>query len=226
MLNYSTVDLVQSNASDDMVAMAAWVSNGQNEEFRLRDRAKVDGLINFLIREKHTSPFEHGQFTFRVETPIFVVREWHRHRTQSYNEVSGRYTTLKPKFYTPPKDRPVVQSGKIGSYKFVAGDEWMNDYLNVDDQEVAQYLWNKYQTRLRIGFANEVARNILPLNIYTEFYATVNPLNLMRFLNLRSEDEDGNAQALYEIRKAAVQAEKHFEKQMPMTYEAWKKHGL
>ena len=226
MLNYSTVELIQSNACDDMVAMAAWVSNGQNEDFRLRNRDKVRGLINFLIREKHTSPFEHGQFTFRIETPIFVVREWHRHRTQSYNEVSGRYTTLKPKFYTPPPERPVIQSGKIGSYKFEAGDDWMNNYLNVDDKEVAQYLWDKYQTRLRIGFANEIARIILPLNIYTEFYATVNPLNLMRFLNSRSESEDGDAQALYEIRQAAMQAESYLQKQMPITYEAWKTHGL
>lgn len=478
MLSHSTVELIQSNASDELVCMAAWVSNGLNLEERLDNPKNVHGLINFLLKgeKKHTSPFEHGQFTFRIETPIFVVREWHRHRTQclagdtkisfangktktiakhwehwhegvsdtmgrrrilpsvkaskvvtfnedtldrvdgtvldvvkgepkemftiktsrnfsvkasaehkflttngwkrlkelesnvdylyvrhkriasdsshkaatphylrsainswsnsqrgiivqrdgelcsecgeqdgvvvdhripvalslrhaldldnlrlvcadcdrvkinaeqqyadrkmqykaispdiivsiesagveesydlvidepwhnflgngivthnSYNEMSGRYTTMKPKFYTPPPERPLVQKGKIGAYQFEPGDEWMYNYLAGDDREVAQYLWDKYQTRLRVGLANEVARMILPLNTYTEFYASVNPLNLMRFLDLRSEEEGGGNQALYEIRKAALQVEELFNKQMPVTYDAWKTHGL
>lgn len=222
------MELIQSNASDELVCMAAWVSNGLNLEERLDNPKNVHGLINFLLKgeKKHTSPFEHGQFTFRIEAPIFVVREWHRHRTQSYNEMSGRYTTMKPKFYTPPPERPLVQKGKIGAYQFETGDEWMYNYLAGDDREVAQYLWDKYQTRLRVGLANEVARMILPLNTYTEFYASVNPLNLMRFLDLRSEEEGGGNQALYEIRKAALQVEELFNKQMPVTYDAWKTHGL
>lgn len=200
-----------------MVALAAWVSNGLNDDERLKDRKKVEGLINFLLKNSHSSPFEHGQFTFMIKTPIFVTREFHRHRTMSYNEMSGRYTEMRPHFYVPLPERPLVQDGKIGAYTFVAGDAGqINDVSNalfVNSEQA----WNEYQYLKSQGVANEVARMVLPVNIFTEFYATVNPLNLMKFLDLRTDP-----QALYEIRAVANQMEAIFAEQMPLTHKAWK----
>src|SRR5690606_17204941 len=110
----STVELIKTNACDEDVAHAAWVSNF-GDEARDRDTSRIAGLINFLYRERHMSPFEHGSFTFFVDTPIFVAREFMRHRTASYNETSGRYKELEPRFYMAPDDRPLVQEGKVGA---------------------------------------------------------------------------------------------------------------
>lgn len=211
----STVELIQSNASDEMVAMAAWVSNNLVSEERLQDTAKVQGLIKFLYREKHLSPFEHGQFTFKITTPIFVAREFHRHRTQSYNEMSGRYTTMIPQFYVPDYDRPTIQSGKIGAYTFVADEPAGQQYTIGLIKGNSERAWLQYQELRESGVANEVARMVLPVNIMTQFYATVNPRNLMAFLDLRTAD-----QALYEIRDVANKMASIFEKQMPMTARA------
>lgn len=214
----SQVELIQSNATDDMVAMAAWVSNGLDTEERLEDKVKVKGLINFLYRERHMSPFEHGQFTFKITTPIFVAREFHRHRTQSYNEMSGRYTQMPPMFYVPSLDRPMVQSGKIGAYTFVEdrklSEEVIRELIEGSEEQYARYLRLK-----ELGAANEVARMALTVNIMTQFYATVNPRNLMQFLDLRDAD-----QALYEIREVAGKMANIFEETMPMTHEAWAKN--
>lgn len=212
----SNVTLVQSNASDDMVAMAAWVSNGLNQEDRLQDRKKVAGLINFLWRNKHLSPFEHGQFTFLVDVPLFVAREWHRHRTMSYNEISGRYTEMQPRFYVPWVGRPFVQTGKIGNYQFEDGDIQTRQMLKAHIMENSRAAWNSYLALKERGVANEVARMVLPVNLMTQFYATVNPRNLLHFLSLRNDP-----QALYEIRQAAVLAENILSVQMPLTYAAY-----
>lgn len=215
-VNESTVELIQSNASDEMVAMAAWVSNNLVSEERLKDTKKVQGLINFLYREKHMSPFEHGQFTFKITTPIFVAREFHRHRTQSYNEMSGRYTEMPPMFYVPSSERPVVQSGKIGAYTFLEDSE-LNTAIREEIIEGSEEQYSRYLRLKEMGAANEVARMVLTINIMTQFYATVNPRNLMQFLDLRHAD-----QALYEIREVAAKMEDIFAQQMPMTYNAYK----
>src|SRR5690349_20132072 len=147
-VNGSTVELVKHNASDADVAYAAWVSNygdrrkakaepreGTNYNYQTRKwedseerkewKKSTQGLINFLYRERHMSPFEHGSFTFMVDTPIFVAREFMRHRTFSYNEVSGRYKKLEPRFYLVDSDRPVKQreGTKVGNYAFDAGTD-------------------------------------------------------------------------------------------------------
>lgn len=213
--NESTVELVQSNATDDMVAMAAWVSNGLNQETRLENKKQVQGLINFLYKNYHMSPFEHGQFTFKVTTPIFVAREFHRHRTQSYNEVSGRYSEMQPRFYVPNRQRPVIQKGKIGEYSFEPDEVVNQEVINVL-MKGAERQWEDYLYLKSIGAANEVARMALTINLFTEFYATVNPRNLMAFLDLRTD-----AQALYEIRDVADKMAEIFIEQMPMTAKAW-----
>lgn len=216
--NNSTVELIQSNATDDMVAMAAWVSNGLNDEARLADTQRVKGLINFLWREQHHSPFEHGQFTFKITTPLFVMREVQRHRTSSFNEASGRYSILPSIYYVPdPNERPMIQAGKIGSYRFEMGSPELQQQVNLELQEAAMEAQARYDRLLALGAAREVARVALTIGLFTESYMTVNPRNLMHFLDLRTD-----AQALYEIRDVADQMEVFLKDQMPLTYEARK----
>lgn len=209
-------ELVKTNASDLDVARAAWVSN-HGEDAREKDGERVGGLIRFLYKNKHMSPFEHGSFTFFIDCPIFVAREFHRHRTFSYNEVSARYTELSPKFYVPSEERPLVQEGKVGSYTFVAGSEEQKQKVSKAVRTVYGLAWLSYRVMKKMGVANEVARIVLPVGIYTQFYATVNPRNLMHFLELRNDE-----QALYEIREVAMQMERIFAEAMPLTYDAYK----
>lgn len=211
------VSLVKHNASDEDVARAAWVSNFADDA-RTKDTGKIDGLINFLYANKHMSPFEHGSYTFFIDCPIFVAREFMRHRTFSYNEVSGRYRELDGRFYVPGADRPLVQKGKVGAYTFEAGTDEMYKEMRKDQMEAFEFCWDKYQKQLSDGVAKEVARGVLPVSIYTQFYATVNPRNLMQFLTLRNDKH-----ALYEIRDVAVQMEKVFADTMPITYKAYAK---
>jgi thymidylate synthase (FAD) len=209
-----SVDLIQSNATDDMVAMAAWVSHDADSEERLKNREQVRKLINFLYLNKHMSPFEHGQFTFKVDVPLFVAREFHRHRTFSYNEVSGRYTEMKPRFWIGDEAR--IQKGKPGDYYFESGDEEQTELYTASKKKAVKKAWRHYKKRLASGMAKEQAREDLPLSLMTQFYATVNPRNLMAFLTLRNDKH-----ALKEIRLVAEQMEKIFAEQMPLTYRAY-----
>lgn len=214
-VNESRVELIKHNASDLDVARAAWVSN-YGEDAREKDGARVKGLINYLYREKHMSPFEHGSFTFFVETPIFVAREFMRHRTASYNEVSGRYMELQPRFYVPSTERPKVQEGKVGNYYFTEGSYLQNMVVNGATRQAYTRAWDAYQQMLEIGVAKEVARNVLPVGIMTQFYVTMNPRNVMQFLNLRTAPN-----ALFEIREVANKIEALFAEAMPYTFEAY-----
>lgn len=216
-VDHSTVELVKHNATDEDVAFAAWVSNFASEA-RNRDTSRIEGLINFLYKNRHMSPFEHGSFTFFVDTPIFVAREFMRHRTFSYNETSGRYKELEPRFYLAPDDRPLVQAGKIGAYTFVAGNDFQVRAKNYFTKKAYGLSWRMYKAMLRVGIAKEVARNVLPVGIMTQFYATANPRNIMQFLLLRNDKH-----ALKEIRDVAVEIEAEFARAMPLTYAAFER---
>lgn len=209
--------LVKSNASDDDVAMSAWVSFDRDSEDRLQDREAIEKLISFLYRNKHMSPFEHSHFTFKIDCPLFVAREFHRHRTMAYNEVSARYTEMKPRFYIPGDDRPMVQEGKAGRYHFVLGSKVVTKIVQRVIKAYSRSSYRAYEYLLSKGVAKEVARMLLPLNMMTQFYATVNARNLMHFLELRS-----SPQALYEIRLVAQDMEIILQAQMPLTYKAYK----
>ena len=211
-----TVELIKSNASDEDVAYAAWVSNF-GDAARSRDTERIAGLINFLYRERHMSPFEHGSFTFFIDTPIFVAREFMRHRTWSYNETSGRYKELEGRFYMAPDDRPLVQRGKVGEYRFDPGSEDMNRVKRWATGRAYKLSWRMYKVMLKVGIAKEVARNVLPVGTMTQFYATANPRNVMQFLLLRNDPN-----ALKEIRDVAVEIEAAFAEAMPLTYAAFK----
>lgn len=208
------VTLVDALAKDDMVAMAAWVSHDQDSEERLNDANRVEKLINFLYRERHMSPFEHGTFIFKIDAPLFVAREFHRHRTFSYNEVSGRYTEMKPRFWRGTEAR--VQNGKPGDYYFTPGSDSQTAIYLKNKEKVTKVAWQAYQDNMAAGMAKEQAREDLPLSLMTQFYATANPRNLMQFLTLRNESH-----ALKEIQMVAVKMDEIFKEYMPLTHKAY-----
>lgn len=212
----SSVELVNFMGGDDSVAMSAWISFGNDREDRLNDRERVKGLINFLMREKHMTPFESSVFTFRVEAPLFVVREIQRHRTLQLNEYSGRYSKMLPEFYTPERKRPIVQAGRAGDYHFTPGDDRQYSMVDAVHKEVYDLSWKRYEELLQAGVAKEVARMHLPLAMYSSLYITVSARNLAHFLNLRMDE-----QALYEIRDVAGHMDAIFKEKMPFTHEAW-----
>lgn len=214
-LDHSAVELVDFMGGDLRTARAAWVS--QSYDSREKDTGRIEGLINFLENNRHTSPSEHSVFTFYVKTPIFVAREFMRHRTQSINEISGRYTEMKPTFYIPSAERPLVQNGKIGSYRFEPGSPEQIAITRQTMMKKCAADWQTYTELKDLGLANEVARDVLPLSLFTEFYTTMNSRNVKHFLGLRTADD-----ALYEIRDVAFQMERIFAEQMPISYQAWK----
>lgn len=216
----SSVELINFMGGDDSVAMSAWISFGNDKEERLEDQKRVKGLVNFLLRERHMTPFESSVFTFRIEAPIFVVRELMRHRSQSMNEWSGRYSKMLPEFYTPERERPIVQAGKAGDYHFTPGEDRQYAMVNAVHKEVYDLSWKRYEELLDAGVAKEVARMHLPLAMYSQLYLTINARNLMHLLQLRSDH-----QALYEIRSVAHGMDAILKEKMPYTYEAWKEHN-
>ena len=225
MIEYSSdiyVKLVRSMASDDMVIQAAQVSSkGENNPDTVPER-----LINALLKGRHGSPFEHTVFTFFIEAPIFVFREWQRHRISSFNEMSGRYTELKPKFYSPDVERGVINVGTKMKPVFVNHLEAAMDIQAILNHQ-SSTAWEHYQYMLKAGVANEVARMALPVNVYSQMYWTVNARSLMNFLSLRVESDDSTFRSYpqYEIDLAARKVERNFQEQMPLTHKAFVQNG-
>jgi thymidylate synthase (FAD) len=216
-----TVQLINSMASDEAVTMAARVSTGAGQ-----DLTKDQGLINYLMRDRHGSPFEHNAFTFYIEAPLFVFREFQRHRIASYNEESGRYKELEPVFYVTPEDRKLIQVGKPGAYTFENGDYVQVKTAAAELERNSFESYGAYQAMLNKGIAREVARMVLPLNIYSSMYVTMNARSLMNFLSLRSL-EQGTYPSFpqQEIAWVADGMEAHFGEKMPHTYAAFIKNG-
>lgn len=215
------VHLVKHSASDDDVVKAALVSTSKEESDY--DEEKRRGLINYLMRERHGSPFEHSIFTFYVKAPIFVWREHMRHRIASYNEESGRYSVLKPEFYIPSPKRNIVQIGKTGNYEFIPGNDIQYILLVKIMKEDSKRLYLNYHQLLDEGVCKEVARMSLPLNIYSRSYVTINARSLMNFLSLRVKSEDSlfKSYPQREIEMVAERYEEIFSKIMPITYKAF-----
>ena len=209
------IDYVQHTGSDEMVARAARVSTGSD----LIENDKIKGLIWYLVRERHTSTLEHCTLTVRVEVPIFVAREWMRHRTMSYNEISGRYAKLEPVFYIPDGNRPLVNAGS-GAHPLIefSTDDDLPAYTDGQHRLSYNLAWRTYSDMRNQGVANEVARNVLPVSIYTQFYATANLNNWFKFLHLRDGNE-GSPQ--YEIVEAANKVAGILEELYPVTYGVW-----
>ncbi len=224
-----SVELVKSSSSDADVIWAARVSTAGDKslEDMGADPAKSEGLINYLARERHGSPFEHTSMTFFISAPIFVFREFMRHRIASYNEESGRYRELKPVFYIPSKERKLVQIGKAGAYTFVDGTPEQFDITVAAIKETCNLAYANYQKMLDAGVAREVARAVLPVTLYSSMYVTMNARALMNFLSLRTAREGSHFPSYpqREIEMVAEKMEAHFAKLMPITYGAFQKSG-
>lgn len=224
-----TVELVKSSANDADVIWAARVSTaGENSLDEInQDPARSAGLINYLARERHGTPFEHTSITFFISAPIFVFREFMRHRIASYNEESGRYRELNPVFYIPSPERKLVQIGKTGSYTFVDGSKEQFDISIAAMKETYALAYTNYKKMLDAGVAREVARAVLPVGLYSSMYVTMNARALMNFLSLRTS-RAGSQFPSYpqrEIEMVAEKMEAHFEQLMPITYGAFQKSG-
>ncbi len=186
----SSVELVRVSGSDLDIVNAARVSYGKTST-QVSDRDKK--LISFLMEHNHTSPFEHNQLSFRIKAPIFVARQWMRHRMNSYNEISYRYVKAALEFYVPPKWRSQDTKNKQASIGSFDNAEFTQRFKESIAQSVASY-----EYLLENGIGREIARSVLPLCTYTEFIFTCNLNSLMHFLKLRL-----HAGAQYEIRMYA-----------------------
>ena len=219
VLDFGEIELISSMASDLDVVNAAKVSfSSYKKEI---DESCV-GLINYLVKNKHATPLEHSVFKFRIKAPIFVTREWMRHRWSSFNEMSMRYhQPANIDYYTPAYDKIRKQIGKPGAYTFeeISDPEVKDAFYSIFQQSILQ-ADEAYYKLIDLGVAKEIARCVLPVSQYTEFIWTVNARSLINFISLRN---DSNAQ--YEINEYAKIIEKVFAQKMPITYEAFINSG-
>ena len=209
-------------ALDGAFASDLAVANGARVSFNLASQElgeREEGLIGFLMRDRHGSPFEHGYFRFVVKAPIFVVREHHRHRSgHSYNEWSGRYSKMQAEFYVPDFVRSQV--GKPGAYTFEPVAPEVSEQARAEITRAAEEAFAAYERMLEQGVAKEVARTVLPLSMYTKYYWSCNPRSLMHFCSLRNSEF-----AQHEIREYAKAAEGFLAKVMPVTHAAFLDNG-
>lgn len=198
--------------ADHAIVQAARVSYGDGTKSVNEDR----GLIRYLMRHVHTTPFEMIEFKFQIKAPIFCARQWVRHRMSSTNEYSGRYSIMKDEFYKPTLDN-IRQQSKTNKQ---GGDEKIDDLsasnflFQVEDMCIKSY--QKYEQGLESGISREQARMILPLNLYTEWYWKIDLHNLFHFLALRC---DSHAQ--WEIRVFAEAILNLIKPIVPFSVEAW-----
>jgi thymidylate synthase (FAD) len=217
VLDHGFVRLDAAEATDLSVVNGARVSFLQiRDEMDDRDA----GLIRFLMRERHASPFEHNLFRFHVRCPIAVAREWMRHRFSSFNEHSLRYSQAVHEFYLPEPGQVRSQVGKPGAYRFEPLDAGTAAKARDLMDRVYQEAWSAYTELTEMGVARELARLVLPVGLYTEFYWTVNARSLMNFVSLRNADA-----AMWEIRQYADAVERFFAERMPATHAAFEEYG-
>lgn len=186
------IGLVDHMGSETTVVNAARVSFGRRKE-TLDDRDRQ--LVRYLLDHRHSSPFEHVVFTFIVHCPLFIRSQWHRHRTWSYNEISRRYTDVDIEFYVPPELRAQAQSDRQAS---VATADLDQDSLKQQIRNQHLAALELYEELLQRGVCREQARGVLPQNLMTTFWATVDLGNLLHFLELRDSEH-----AQWEIREYA-----------------------
>ena len=213
MLDHGFVRLDGAMADDLSVVNGARVSFARRkEELDESD----EGLIRFLMRDRHGTPFEHNSFRFHIRCPIFVAREWMRHRVGSFNEFSLRYAKASDDFYVPEADDVRSQVGKPGAYSFEPVSDEIAEETRERLRAVYETAYRTYQELVELGVARELARCALPVGAYTEFYWTVNARSLMNFLSLRNAET-----AQREIRRYAQACERFLEQKMPITYSAF-----
>lgn len=228
-----TVTQIQTMGGDWMVAAAARVSHNPEAALALANPSmtkEIDGLISWLMEHRHGTPFEHAGLTFFVHAPIFVWREWHRHRVGfSYNEESGRYKQLDPVFWVPSPARKIVPGPDHTSArpKPMAGTTEQYETLVSSLTRSYHQAYNTYDRLLKFGIIKEVARSCLPVAIYSSCWVTCNPRSLMHFLSLRTHEPRAQRVSYpqAEIEQAARIAEDFLAKGWPITYEAFCRFG-
>jgi thymidylate synthase (FAD) len=208
---------------DDAMASDLSVVNGARVSFARRKEEldeSDEGLIRFLMRDRHGTPFEHNAFRFHVRCPLFVAREWFRHRVGSFNEFSMRYAKATDEFYVPEPEDVRTQVGKPGAYSFEPVSDEVAETTRAELQTVYDAAWEAYQRLVELGVARELARLVMPVGAYTEFYWTVNARSLMNFVSLRNAES-----AQREIRRYAEACEHFLAHHMPVTYDAFVANG-
>lgn len=217
-LDKGFVRLVDSMGSDAAIVQAARVSYGAGTKQVNEDR----GLIRYLMRHAHSTPFEMVEFKFHVKLPIFVARQWIRHRTANVNEYSGRYSVMQDEFYVPEtaQIRPQSATNKQGRAEETLAPEDSAKILTLLQQGQTQ-AYSDYETLLEHNFARELARINLPVSMYTEWYWKIDLHNLFHFLRLRMD-----AHAQYEIRVYAEAMATIVREITPLAYEAFEDYAL
>jgi len=213
VLDHGFVRLDDAMASDLSVVNSARVSFGRRKE---EMDESDEGLVRFLMRDRHGTPFEHNAFRFHIRAPIFVVREWMRHRVGSFNEFSMRYAKATDDFYVPEADDVRSQVGKPGAYSFEPVDAELAEQTREELKAVYDQAFETYERLVEAGVARELARSVMPVGAYTEFYWTVNARALMNFVSLRAAES-----AQREIRRYAEAVEVFLAETMPVTHAAF-----
>jgi thymidylate synthase (FAD) len=213
VLDHGFVRLDAAMADDLSVVNGARVSFAR----RVDEMDEADeGLIRFLMRERHGTPFEHNAFRFHIRCPIFVAREWMRHRVGSFNEFSMRYAKATDDFYVPEADDVRTQVGKPGAYSFEPVEPEVAEQTRDELRAVYDAAFAAYERLVERGVARELARCVIPVGAYTEFYWTINARSLMNFVSLRAAES-----AQREIRRYADAVEEFFAEHMPVTHAAF-----
>jgi thymidylate synthase (FAD) len=221
------VDLVNFMGSDTSIAESAWVSN-YGGDIPTEQADRIPGLINFLMRDRHGTPFEHNALTFRISAPLFVFYEFHRHRVGwSYNEESARYRELDSVFYVPRADRALRQVGSPGKYVFTEGTYQQRVLTEGTHRRTAYNAYTEYLWLLDHGIAKEVARNVLPVSVFKTMYATCNLRSLFSFLALRWAHPLSKLPTfpLDEIQQVAEKLDALGREKFPLAFEAFDKNG-
>jgi thymidylate synthase (FAD) len=217
VLDHGFVRLDGAMADDLSVVNGARVSFARRKE---EMDASDEGLIRFLMRDRHGSPFEHNAFRFHIRCPIFVAREWFRHRVGSFNEFSMRYAKATEDFYVPEAEDVRSQVGKPGAYSFEPVGDDLAEQAREELQAVYEQAFAAYERLVEAGVARELARAVMPVGAYTQFYWTVNARSLMNFVSLRNSEF-----AQLEIRRYAEAVEAFFAEKMPVTHATFVENG-
>ncbi len=219
VLNHGFVRLVEHMGSDLSIVRSARIS--YDAEWRAgEDEGKDAKLLNYLLKNKHTSPFESCVFTFDVKAPIFVFRQWHRHRTWSFNEISARYSELPEEYYVPEPEQITTQSASNKQMRTEVEHPLSLSIQQAIDDAGAKAFY-VYQDLIKAGCPRELARSVLPTGTYSHMFATVDLHNLMHFLKLRLHEH-----SQYEIRVYAEALLTLIEPIVPVSVQAFKDHVL
>jgi len=215
VLDHGFVELIDILGTDQAIVDAARTSYDKGTT----KVSSTEQLLRYLMRHKHMGPFEFGECVFRIRCPLFVARQWFRHRTASYNETSLRYSEAIDEYYVPPADWITSQDSRNRQAR-TSEQVIDSDMIRRQFDETAHLLLEKYKDIISHGVAREIARITLPLSLYTTFCFKIDLRNLMNFLSLRTDPH-----AQFEIRLYAESIEKMVEKYFPLTIRAWRDYN-